>query len=86
MDEGRITRTQSYIFIAVSVFTGLPSTFNCGIQRYSGGHYYATLKPHSSQILITILQRGPKNVAFAEKLVNAGNFFFFFWGGEWAML
>lgn len=35
MDEGRITHSESYIFIAVSVFTGLPLTFICGMQRYS---------------------------------------------------
>lgn len=57
MDEERITHSESYIFIAVSVFTGLPSTFNCGMRRYSGGHYDAALMANSSRILITFLQR-----------------------------
>lgn len=56
-DEAKITHSTSSIFIGLSVFTGLPLTFNCRAQRYSMGHCHATPKPNSSQMLITILQQ-----------------------------
>lgn len=57
-DEGKITHSASSIFIGLSVFTGLPLTFNCWAQRCSIWDITttATPKPDSSQMLITILQ------------------------------
>lgn len=87
VDEGRITHSESYIFIAVSVFTGLPSTFNCGMQRYSGGHCYATIQPNSSRILISFLQWwlccSQRRHTHREASLMRGVFFFFsfFLGG-----